>query len=91
MLAAHQRVEQSYTGLMNQTEVVIAQADWWERRMTAAQGRYRRAVESLARVRRLTHPSALQINVGERQVNVAGVVVVESESTPRTKVEDDGV
>jgi len=86
-----QRVEQSYTGLMNQTEVVIAQADWWERRMTAAQGRYRRAVESLARVRRLTHPSVLQINVGERQVNVAGVVVVESESTPRTKVEDDGV
>jgi len=56
-------------------EVVIAHADWWERRMTAAHGRYLRAVESLARVRRLTRPSALQINVGDRQVNVAGAVV----------------
>jgi len=72
-----QRVEQSYTGLMNQTEVVIAQADWWERRMTAAQGRYLRAVEGLTRVQRLARPSAVQINVGEKQVNVAGRVVVE--------------
>jgi len=70
-----EQAERGYTGLLNQTEVVIAHADWWERRMTAAHGRYLRAVESLARVRRLTRPSALQINVGDRQVNVAGAVV----------------
>ncbi len=71
-----QQVEHSYTGFLTQG-VVIAQAEWCERRLTAAHGRYLRACESLARVRRLTRPGAVQINVGDQQVNVAGVVVGE--------------
>lgn len=64
-----QAVESRYTYAMGQSQE-LAMAYWWERRLTAAQGRYMRAVESLARVRRLTRPSAVQINVGEQQVNV---------------------
>jgi hypothetical protein len=46
---------------------------YWERRLTAAQGRYLRACESLARVRRLSRPGApLQVNIGGQQVNMAG-------------------
>ena len=72
-----QKVEGGYTAFMTQPEVVIAQADWWERKLTAAQARYVRAVESLARVRRMARPSAVQINVGDQQVNVVGRAVVE--------------
>lgn len=43
---------------------------WWEKRMTMIQRRYLRAVETLARVRRLTAPATVQINVGEKQINV---------------------
>ncbi len=67
-----QKVEHGYTQFMGQASVVLTQADWWERRLTAAQGRYLRACESLARVRRLTRPAAMQVNIGGRQVNVAG-------------------
>ena len=56
-------------------EMTLPLADWHERRLAAAHTRYIRAIESLARVRRLTRPSAVQINVGDRQVNVAGAVV----------------
>jgi len=45
--------------------------DHWERKLSATQRRYLRACETLARVRRLNLPS-LQINVADRQVNVAG-------------------
>jgi len=71
-----QAVESKYTYAMSQPQD-LAWAYWWERRLTAAQGRYMRAVESLARVRRLAGPSAVQINVGDQQVNVAGRVIVE--------------
>lgn len=46
----------------------ITQADFWERRLSAAQRRYLRAVETLARVRRLQLP-AVQVNIGAQQVN----------------------
>jgi len=46
----------------------IKQADFWERRLSAAQRRYLRAVETLARVRRLNLP-AVQVNIAEQQVN----------------------
>lgn len=46
----------------------ITQADFWERRLSAAQRRYLRACESLARVRRLKLP-AVQVNIAEQQVN----------------------
>ncbi len=58
-------------------EMTLPLADWHERRLAAAHTRYIRAVESLARVRRMARPSAVQINVGDQQVNVAGRVVVE--------------
>ena len=48
----------------------------WERRLTAAQGRYVRAIESLARVRKLARTTpALQVNIaahGGQQVNLLG-------------------
>jgi len=46
----------------------MRQGDHWERRLSAAQRRYLRAVESLARVRRLRLP-AVQVNIAEQQVN----------------------
>lgn len=46
----------------------IEQANFWERRISAAQRRYLRAIESLARVRRLNLP-AVQVNIAEQQVN----------------------
>ena len=46
----------------------IVQADFWERRLSAAQRRFLRATETLARVRRLQLP-AVQVNIAERQLN----------------------
>jgi len=49
-------------------------ADFWERRLSAAQRRYLRACETLTRVRRLVR-ATVQINIaaeGGQQVNVAG-------------------
>ena len=63
-----QFVEQKYSAAMAQ-DLTIDQADYWERRLSATQRRYLRACEVLARVRRLRLP-ALQVNIGEKQVNV---------------------
>jgi hypothetical protein len=46
----------------------MAQGAYWEKRASTAQRRYLRAIETLARVRRLRLP-AMQINIGEQQVN----------------------
>ena len=43
---------------------------YWDKRVDAAQRRYTRAMESLARVRRLLKSSSVQINIAEQQVNV---------------------
>jgi hypothetical protein len=54
-------------------ESSIQQADYWDRALSASQRRYLRAIETLARVRRLKLP-ALQVNVaqsGAKQLNVA--------------------
>lgn len=51
----------------------ISQADYWDRALSATQRRYLRAIESLARVRRLLHPNAVQVNIGAQQVNVANM------------------
>jgi len=72
-LRLHQ-AEGGYTRFMAQETVVLTKADWWDRRLASAQRRYVRACESLARVRRLSRPSALQLNIGGQQVNVAGGV-----------------
>ncbi len=46
---------------------------YWEKRLSAAQRRYLRAVESLARVRKLSKRGLVQINIaGQQQVNTSG-------------------
>ena len=67
-----QNVEQRYSRVMAQS-ITLTMGDYWERRLSSAQRRYLRACETLARVRRLRLP-ALQVNIGENQVNVAGPV-----------------
>ncbi len=54
---------------------------YWDKRVTSAQARYLRAVEALARVRRLATPQPLQVNIGGQQVNVAGPPVNGTSST----------
>jgi hypothetical protein len=51
-----------------ESNFTLRQGDFWERRLSAAQRRYLRAVETLARVRRLQLP-AVQVNIAEQQVN----------------------
>lgn len=46
-------------------------APYWEKRLSAAQRRYLRAVESLARLRKRQLP-AVQVNIGQHQVNRMG-------------------
>ncbi len=47
----------------------VIESNYWERRLTRAQGRYLRACETLARVQRLLRPAAVQVNIGDQQVN----------------------
>jgi hypothetical protein len=49
----------------------IKQAEHREKMVSAAQRRYLRAVESLAKIRKLKLP-AIQVNIGEKQINFAG-------------------
>lgn len=46
----------------------MRQGEYWERRVSSAQRRYLRAIETLARVRRMRLP-AMQVNIGAQQVN----------------------
>ncbi len=62
--------------------VTLNQGDYWERRLTSAQARYLRAMETLARVRRLARVTPLQVNIGVQQVNVAGEIPQET-ANPR--------
>ena len=50
----------------------LTSGTYWDRRVMGAQARYLRALEALARVRRLALPQPLQVNIGGQQVNVAG-------------------
>ena len=60
--------EYAYNGALVAGNQTLKQADFWERRLTAAERRYLRACETLARVRRLKVP-AVQVNIAERQLN----------------------
>lgn len=45
----------------------LAQADYWERRLTSVQRRYLKAIETLAKVRKMARPNAIipmQVNIG---------------------------
>lgn len=61
-------VEYQYSAMTTQDNLSIKRAEYWERRLSAAQRRYLRATETLARVRRLQLP-AVQVNIGAQQVN----------------------
>ncbi len=65
-------VQQYYAGNAMKQHALNSGA-YWDRRMNGAQLRYLRAVEALARVRRLAQPTPLQVNIGGQQVNVVGV------------------
>lgn len=68
-----QWVEYQVTGNMGEG-VSREQVGWWEKRLSITQGRYLRALETLARVRRMALPD-LQVNIakdGGQQINVAG-------------------
>jgi hypothetical protein len=54
--------EQKYTAVTMES-CSIKVADHWEKRLSATQKRYTRAVESLARVRKLTRPK-VQVGIG---------------------------
>jgi len=45
--------------------------EFWERRLSMSQRRYLAACETLAKIRKMSVP-ALQLNIGDKQINVAG-------------------
>ena len=60
--------EYQHTHCLTRGDTTIKAGDFWERRLSAAQRRHLRAVETLARVRRLQLP-AVQVNIAEQKVN----------------------
>ena len=72
-----QEIELRYINVTKES-ITLTLGDYWERRLSAAQRRYLRACETLARVRRLLRPT-IQVNLaaeGGQQVNIAGDVGV---------------
>jgi hypothetical protein len=67
-------VELTYSVTMAQS-ITLTLGVYWEKRLTAAQRRFTRACETLARVRKLSRNTpALQLNIatkGGQQVNLA--------------------
>ena len=63
-------VEYQYSAMTTETGLTMKRAEYWEKRLNAAQRRYLRATETLARVRRLQLP-AVQVNIGAQQINQA--------------------
>jgi len=52
-------------------QVSMSVLEFWERRLTVSQRRYLAACESLAKIRKMKIP-AVQLNIGEKQINVPG-------------------
>ena len=73
-----QDTEWRYTLTIVGESTTFKNASYWERRLSAAQRRYLRACETLARVRKITRQTpALQVNIatrGGQQVNILGDV-----------------
>jgi len=67
-------IELRYSSVMKQS-ITLTLGLYWEKRLTAAQRRFTRACETLARVRKLSRNTpALQVNIateGGQQVNLA--------------------
>jgi hypothetical protein len=68
-------VELSYSNVMKQS-ITLTLGIYWEKRLSAAQRRFTRACETLARVRKWSRTTpALQVNIaanGGQQVNLSG-------------------
>jgi hypothetical protein len=62
-------VEYAYTSITNGQET-YERLNYWEKRLNAAQRRFLRASETLARVRKISL-QAIQINIANQQVNVS--------------------
>jgi hypothetical protein len=56
--------------VQNMQDLTLRQAEFHQQRITKAHNRYLSAIRTLAQVRRLGVP-AIQVNIGEQQVNVA--------------------
>jgi len=82
----HNELERRYTKVSSSGVQTIAQADYWERRLSASQRRYLRACETLARIRKMQLPM-MQVNIGQHQVNVAQA---ESRSQQARKSRSEG-
>jgi hypothetical protein len=70
----HYAQENRYAGMLGAGAMSLDQGKFWEYRLTVSQKRLLRAVEMLARVRKLTGsgPAALQINIAAgQQLNLA--------------------
>lgn len=63
----YQLVEAGYTTKMG-SSITAAQGQYWEKRLTAAQRRYLKAIETLAKVRKMNLP-AIQVNIAQQQIN----------------------
>lgn len=70
--------ENRYNNIVVGNSVTLQQGQYWDNLLSSTQARFLRAIESLARVRRLARNTpALQINIandGGKQVNVQGEV-----------------
>lgn len=63
-----QRAELAYQQMFESQGVSAARASYLEKHLTATQGRYLRAIESLARVRRLLRRAPVQVNIAQQQI-----------------------
>ena len=62
-------IQYRYSNVMNEQHS-LPLGSYWEKRLTQAQSRFLKAIQTLARVRKIAG-SPLQINIAEQQVNVA--------------------
>lgn len=79
----YQWAEYQLASFMGEPRVTFSEIEYWEKRLTATQRRYLRAIETLARVRKITRNTPmLQVNIateGGQQINVVGDLVKEKQ------------
>jgi hypothetical protein len=79
-------VENYYNQCVVNQSIPLTRAEYWDGLLSSTQARFLRAIETLARVRRLARNTpALQINIandGGKQVNVQGDVNRQKAATP---------
>lgn len=58
-------------------DITTQLADFWDKRVSRLHSDFLKACKTLAQVRRLRRP-VIQVNVGDKQINVAGPVAVDA-------------